>query len=348
MLFLSALGFVVAWAGRSGAQQGRQRVMEMDVYRGQPVEITAVKVGGVPIQPKRKFTANSDWLNGVTFTLKNVYDRPVAYVSLLIGAYYEKSDGTRAKRGGQDVLAGIELKYGFQPPRPGEPDPPYYVPPLLPGQTMDVVFTERSRDELYSMLTEGKASTDVTEINVRVYDVCFEGDSDTRWHTGFMLRRDPNNPDSFVRISSGAPSSRAARKPRFVRASHMYRRRAPLPPEDTVIDPCKLQYVTDRNENCSAFDSGGGHCVWLNEVLSYNKPYDVVPLAFNKQCSGRVSGVDYCTTDEKHLDSIGSTNCTPIGSPIIIDINGDGIELTDNANGVRFDLNSNGIAESLS
>lgn len=250
VVFLSALSLVVTWAAGSGEPQGKQRMIKLETYRDQPVEITAVKVGGAPIESKRKFKAGSDWLNGITITLNNVYDRPIAYVSLMIGAYYEKSDGTRVKRGGQDVLAMIELLYGAEPPRPGEPSPPYRAP-LLPGDTVDVVLTESSRNQLYAMLTEGKASTDVTEISVRIYRIFFEADSDTVWRTGRMLRRDPNNPDWFRPISSRAPASRAIGKRRSIRASHARRRRALLPPEDIVIDPCKLRDLEVNPENCN-------------------------------------------------------------------------------------------------
>jgi hypothetical protein len=349
MAFLSALGLVVTWAAPGGEPQGKQRMrmMRLEIYRDQPVEITSIKVEGVPIESKRKFTAGSDWLNDLTITLKNVYDKPVAYVNVLIGAYYERSDGTRIKRGGKDVQAATELHYGFQPPRPGEPDPPYYVPPLLPGHSVDVAMTEKGRNEIYSMLREGKASTDVTEISVRVYSVFLEGDSETNWSAGKWLRRDPNNPNRFRPISSRAPSSRTAGKRRSVQASHAGRRRALLPPEDTVIDPCEYQDRGNSNENCAAFDSGNGHCIWINSVLSPLRPYDVLAEPFTKYCQGRTT-VDFCRAEESHQDSIPAVGCTPVGSPIIIDINGDGIELTDNPNGVRFDLNSNGIAESLS
>jgi hypothetical protein len=48
------------------------------------------------------------------------------------------------------------------------------------------------------------------------------------------------------------------------------------------------------------------------------------------------------------VDSIGSSDCTPVETPLIIDIAGNGIELSDVTNGVRFDLNSNGVREALS
>lgn len=69
---------------------------------------------------------------------------------------------------------------------------------------------------------------------------------------------------------------------------------------------------------------------------------------FPKTCSGRVSGVDFCTQNETHEDSIPKGGCTPPSSPIVLDIAGNGVELTDNAGGVRFDLNSNGVPEALS
>src|SRR5207237_10271469 len=40
--------------------------------------------------------------------------------------------------------------------------------------------------------------------------------------------------------------------------------------------------------------------------------------------------------------------CDPPPCPIILDVSGSGISLTDNAGGVRFDLNSNGHREKLS
>jgi hypothetical protein len=350
LVLLLTLNYVVSQAVSSGApqQQGKQRVMQLGVYRDQPVEITTVKVGGVPIQPKQKFTAGSDWLNGMTITLKNVYDKPVAYVSVMIGAYYELKDGKRMRRNNQDVMTGFELPYGFPPPRPGEPDPPAYVPPILPGESVDIVLTERWRDELYRYLRKEDASTDLTEINLRVSCVFLQGNSEIKWGGGKWLQRDPNDPDWFKPIQPAAPLSRVGRRRRSVRASHAFRRLALLPPEDTVIDPCTYQDLGNRNENCNAFeDDNVHHCIWVNDVLSTSKPWNVVPIETIKRCSGR-STVDFCTQTEDHLDSIGSESCTPVGSPIIVDVKGDGIELTNNADGVRFDLNSNGIAERLS
>lgn len=82
-------------------------------------------------------------------------------------------------------------------------------------------------------------------------------------------------------------------------------------------------------------------------MLSTVPPYDVYPVLITKQCAGRTP-VDFCQQTETHTDSIGNADCEVSASPIIIDINGDGIQLTNNEDDVRFDLNSNGIPESLS
>lgn len=44
----------------------------------------------------------------------------------------------------------------------------------------------------------------------------------------------------------------------------------------------------------------------------------------------------------------GTCSCEPNPSPVLVDVLGDGFSLTDSANGVTFDLNSNGTAEKLS
>lgn len=326
----------------SSARQSQRRV-EILPHRDPPVEIVAVRVKGVPISPKTRFAGDSDWLNGMTVSLKNISGKSVAYISVLVSAYHER-DGRRIKLNGEDVQAGIELKYGAMPVRPDEPAPPY-SPPLLPDETVDVVLSERSRDELYSLLTSRDASTDIEELTITVYAVSFEGDSETRWGNGIMLRRDPNDPRLWNRISAVAPSSRAVRPSRFVRARHT----SPVRPlSDPDLGNCTHKRLGDRFDNCSVRTNYDAPCVWLNDLLSATQePKDVIPQQMDKHCSG-VGNAEFCTGIEDHLDSIGRYSCNQPESPIILDIAGDGIALTDVASGVRFDLNVNGVPEALS
>jgi hypothetical protein len=200
------------------APQKSQKVVQLRAFRDPPVEITLIKIKGSPVEPKRAFAADDNWLEGMTISVKNVFDKPIAYVSVMVSAYLENNNGQRFTRNGNDIQAAVHLHYGSAPSRPGEPVPPY-TPPLQPGASLNLTFSERSRDELKSLLTEWDASTDVKEITVRLNEVFFEGDSDTMWSNGSMLRRDPINPRRFRPIESAAPISQADIRPKLVKSS---------------------------------------------------------------------------------------------------------------------------------
>ena len=121
----------------------------------------------------------------------------------------------------------------------------------------------------------------------------------------------------------------------------------PLLPDPGFGD-CTHKVEDTIEKNCDATDSFGFKCTWNDTQLTTNGPtWNVKTLLFDKYCHG-APDVTYCTKTEKHVDTIGDADCTPVQTPIIIDVAGDGIELTDTDTGVRFDLNSNGIPELLS
>lgn len=322
------------------AQQTKQRVILLKPYKDQPVEIVAVKVKGAFIKPKQKFDGDGDWLNGMEIKLKNVSDRPVAYASVLVGAEY-------AKRDGDPVNAGTVLHYGAQSPPQGQTYPAGFTKPapLLPGATVNLVLADKARDQLQSHLTLNNASTDITELNLRVYVVFFEGDSDTKWSMGGMLRRNPLDADHWVTIEPESSSRRPVNAARFMQAKLA----APACCPDPDIIVCRYKVTGSETRNCTVKDNSNNPCVWENTLLSNTQtPKNVTPEYFPKQCSGRVTGIDFCTGNENHADSIGSADCTPSSSPVLLDIAGDGISLTDLLSGVRFDLNGNGVPEALS
>jgi hypothetical protein len=328
------------------AQQGKGRLVQLVGYRDQPVEIVNVKVKGVSIKPKHYFNGDSDWLKGMTVTLKNVSDKPVAFVSVLVSAYFEK-EGQRIKRNGEDIQAATEMGYGAKLPPRGQPGSPVYYPPVPPGETIEITLSEHARDELHSLLADDGASTDITELYLRVYEIFFEGENDTKWNTGFRLRRDPNDPRHWIVVESKTQARQAIRKPRVVPA-RLIASSHTLLPIDPEIYQCTYKYMGSRDEPCTAKDSQGYNCVWRNVLLSNTAlTRDVKPVQVDKQCAGSFDLV-FCTKTEKHVDSIGSSDCTPVETPLIIDIAGNGIELSDVTNGVRFDLNSNGVREALS
>lgn len=186
--------------------QGKERGVEIETFKDQPVEIIAVKVKGASIEPGRKITGDSDWLKGMTVIVKNVSDKPVVYITVSVTAHYEKDGVRKRTEDGRDRVAEIDVVYGLRPPMPGEPARTYSPVPLMTGQTADLVLSEVNRDELYSLLRREDSSTDVAELTLWVDHVAWYGDDDNMWIHGRMLRRDPNNPRTWLPINKPARS----------------------------------------------------------------------------------------------------------------------------------------------
>ena len=180
------------------AQQKKERMVKQSLYRNQPVEIVGVKIKGVSINPKQKFNEADDWLDDVAITLKNTISRPIAYVSILVTAPHVKADGTLTTLpDGEPVHVATQIVYGIKPSLPDDPSP-IYVVPLQPNETVTLKLGLRSVNDLFSLLRERNSSIDISELTLRVYEVCFEGDAAHMWSAGTMLRRDPKNPQRWV------------------------------------------------------------------------------------------------------------------------------------------------------
>ena len=100
--------------------------------------------------------------------------------------------------------------------------------------------------------------------------------------------------------------------------------------------------------DCTGTDTWGYRCKRKNTLLYLSGTKNALPESFSRCCYGSIPNVTACTVTECHDDSIANGQCQSPTSPIVLDIAGNGFDLTDNENGTRFDLNSNGIPERLS
>ncbi|MGI8467439.1 MAG: hypothetical protein ACR2N3_03215 [Pyrinomonadaceae bacterium] len=75
---------------------------------------------------------------------------------------------------------------------------------------------------------------------------------------------------------------------------------------------------------------------------------ECLPNAYGKGCVNCEAEQAQCRDWDYDMCWCNNGPAPPDGSPILVDVAGNGFNLTDNANGVRFDLNSDGTPEQLS
>lgn len=150
-----------------------------------PVEIVSIKLNGKDVVPGEKIRGDDNWLRGVSFSVKNISDQPIAYVN--IGFKFLLPNGfvvVTVLNYGIDMYHG-ELRRGPSPPA------------IQPGQTLDLVLTQRRYDSFLYVLAQANSSNNFDTAPYFVERVCFENQPDIIWQDGFLKRRNPSEIGRF-------------------------------------------------------------------------------------------------------------------------------------------------------
>lgn len=184
----------LAATGSAFAQQvkDRQLMPAFDFANIQmPVEILSVKLNGKGIEPDDKIRADEDWLRGLSFTLKNVSDKPIAYVAITLQFSYPE-DSARPER-----VVGYFLSYGLD--ITSERPSLWKNAPgaIQPGKIVNLVLSNEKYPVFLNVLGQGGMTPDVSTAKYYVHSVAFENEPDIVWQGGNLMRRDPNDPNKF-------------------------------------------------------------------------------------------------------------------------------------------------------
>ena len=192
----AALFSVLAAAPASAfAQQVRERELRpaFDFTKIQmPVEIVSVKLNGRAVEPGEKVMGGDDWLRGLSFTLKNISDKPLAYVE--VGLRFPHPEG----------FFDYILYYGVDSSR-GEHRREQSPPAIQPGGAVDLALTNEKYPGFLRLLDRVGAARSFDTAPYYVSRVCFEGEPDIMWAGGMLMRRDPNQPAEFKVVGRYAP-----------------------------------------------------------------------------------------------------------------------------------------------
>lgn len=154
-----------------------------------PVEIVSIKLNGKELRPGENITGNDDWLRGVSFTLKNIGDQPIAYVN--IGFEFRMANGLLVY-----VLPyGVDLSRGIRRIASSQPA-------IQPGQTVNLELTNYRYQSFLHVLAQARAANNGASINLEtasyyIERVSFENQPDMLWQGGFLKKRNSAEFDKF-------------------------------------------------------------------------------------------------------------------------------------------------------
>jgi hypothetical protein len=156
------------------------------IYPNEPVLVTDLTVNGMQHQINSKAKAGEDWLNGLTFKVKNISKKNIVfvYVSLLFPE-------AKAITG---TLFAFDLRYGADPRLEAASTTEN---PIKPEEAAEFVLSYVSYQNLKRGIeTRITPIKNINSVQIDVVRVIFE--DDTAWATGSFMHRDPNNPKKWI------------------------------------------------------------------------------------------------------------------------------------------------------
>ena len=167
-----------------GQNQDTQRVVEEMLLKNEPIEIAELKLKDKRVNVGQPFLSGDDWLERMTFKLKNTSGKTLRRVELEL-------EFPEVKLNNATFL--FTIHYGQIP---GVPDPDSTeMPSVQPDKTFEMKFDDRTYTSLRQRVLQGVS---VTKARVRISTVIFT--DGTSWHNGFWHRQDPNNPRKWIMI----------------------------------------------------------------------------------------------------------------------------------------------------
>jgi hypothetical protein len=186
-------GLFLLICGFSLTAKSQERVINyVPIYNAKSakemVEITNIKVKKSAVLFDNSFIAKGDWLNGLTVTVKNVSDKPIAFIRLFL-------DFPETKDVKTDSTFGWLIEYGQKQKQNNSLKNNKLV---NPQESVDLVLWEDRYNEFQEWINGIIQAQNINKVSIRVGEVIF--DDDTKWFAGQFFRRDPKNTLRWIHI----------------------------------------------------------------------------------------------------------------------------------------------------
>lgn len=174
------------------SQQTEDRVIKKVSWLNEPIKINKIKVADIEVESGKKFQGNNDWLHGLTVNVTNKSNKNICYIDIAFD--FPRAD---EQPGFRDYLLWRGCKFSTD----GQ-EIPEMSKPLKPGESIDIVLTDDDYVLNQNTLKKLGFPESIYLVEIRVQEIGFEGEKDTKWIIGQMFRRDPNNPGRWYPIKS--------------------------------------------------------------------------------------------------------------------------------------------------
>lgn len=361
--------------------QKQERTIKKYSWRNEPIKIDKLKVKGKHVGLGQNFLEDDDWLNGLTVSVKNVSGKTIVYIEMVL-------EFSRPEGPAQGIPTINRLMYGQYPLLPGETDPPNSESPVTPGETVDIVLSDYDSLQEVLRQTNYPPSIKQVEVSVdsvifndgtKWYkDKIFTRDPNNpnKW-------RRVDKPQGIGSIRNSNNMSLGWRG--FDVVSPIFKsenRAAALFQKTSLVEPLLPVQQARCGEIYDAEDlpCTTANCAvrldYFNFGVGADPPY-YYEYYVNDRCVNRVTKnacstfrytvfgkrcylladagctISHCPAGTLlDFDDNGKCYCQCItvacGTPVLIDVAGNGFHLTNAVGGVNFDLIPDSVAEQIS
>lgn len=185
LLKLSALFILLP---STGFAQELERVIDKVSWRSEPIKIVKLKSKGKAIELGKKFSAENDWLNGLTATVRNASDKAIARIDIQL-SFPRPGGGTSP----ETATYMAHMIYGLEPADLSGDQVPKLV---LPGEDVEVKLLDVNVPLIKTDLDKLGYEKEIKHAQIMVKSVTFVDGSE--WAGDEMLYPNPNNPKQKI------------------------------------------------------------------------------------------------------------------------------------------------------
>jgi len=185
---LKVIGVAIVFFPTITIGQAQLRLIDKTTWRSEPVRIQKLRAAdGKVIELGKRFSAEGEWLKGLTVTVENVSTKAIARIELNLA--FPRSPGISA----EVSTYMVPLIYGLDPSDPSYTE---LQKTALPGDAVELHLPDVNLPTIRADLKNLGYAEDIWHVQIRIESVTFLDGS--TWAGDEILFPDPKNPSRKI------------------------------------------------------------------------------------------------------------------------------------------------------